>query len=491
MEFFKPVDEHDSELLGHVHPPGWQNPKPASRYNLVVIGAGPAGLVAAAGAAGLGAKVALIERHLMGGDCLNVGCVPSKALLRCARAAAEARDAGRFGINTGDWQVDFPKVMQRVRGLRAKLSQHDSAKRFQCLGVDVFLGEGRFTGADAVEVAGQTLRFAKAVIATGARAVILPIPGLKEAGCLTNETVFQLTTMPKRLAIIGAGPVGCEMAQAFARLGSQVSLFEAENRILPREDPEPASLLAKSLEKDGVTVYGGARIEHVTASGAGKLITGLIGAKKEIEVDEILLGVGRGPNIETLNLEAAGVAWTKAGVTVDDYLRTTNRRIYAAGDVCMPQKFTHAADAAARIVLQNALLAGRKKLSSLVIPWCTYTDPEIAHVGVYESARTFRHDLEQVDRAALEDDKGFIKLHLAERSDRILGATIVGSHAGEMIASISLAMKNGLGLKGFSETLFPYPTVSEALKKAADAYSRTRLTPGIKRLFEWWLRRTR
>jgi pyruvate/2-oxoglutarate dehydrogenase complex dihydrolipoamide dehydrogenase (E3) component len=214
-------------------------------------------------------------------------------------------------------------------------------------------------------------------------------------------------------------------------------------------------------------------------------------AKKELEVDEILLGVGRAPNIETLNLEAADVAWTKSGVTVDDYLRTTNRRIYAAGDVCMPQKFTHAADAAARIVLQNALFAGRKKISSLVIPWCTYTDPEIAHIGAYESARTFRHDLQQVDRAVLEGDEGFIKLHLAERSDKILGATIVGSHAGELIASVSLAMKNGLGLRAFSETLFPYPTVAEAIKKAADAYSRARLTPGIKRLSEWWLRRTR
>jgi pyruvate/2-oxoglutarate dehydrogenase complex dihydrolipoamide dehydrogenase (E3) component len=297
--------------------------------------------------------------------------------------------------------------------------------------------------------------------------------------------------MPKRLAIIGAGPVGCEMAQAFARLGSRVSLLEAEKRILPREDPEAASLLTTSLERDGVTIYCGARIENVKTPSAGKLINGSFGAHKEIQVDEILLGVGRAPNIESLNLEAARVAWTKAGVTVDDYLRTTNRRIYAAGDVCLPQKFTHAADGAARIVLQNALFAGRKKVSSLVIPWCTYTDPEIAHVGAYESARTLRHDFQQVDRAVLEGDEGFIKVHLAERSDKILGATIVGSHAGEMIALVSLAMKNGLGLRAFSDTLFPYPTVSEAMKKAADAYSRTRLTPGIKRLFEWWLRRTR
>jgi len=488
MESFRPVDSHDAELLTQVHPADWKSPTPAQRYNLVVIGAGPAGLVAAAGAAGLGAKVALIERHLMGGDCLNVGCVPSKTLLRCARAAAEARGAARFGVKATDIQVDFPAVMQHVRSLRAKLSHHDSAQRFTSLGVDVFLGEGKFAGADTVSVGNDTLRFKKALIATGARAIILPIPGLRETGCLTNETVFQLTEMPKRLGIIGAGPIGCEMAQAFARLGAKVHLFEAEARILPREDADAASLLHSSLERDGVTIHCAAQIQSITRSGQEKQI---VVAPQPIPVDEILLGVGRAPNIESLNLESAGITYTKAGVTTNDYLQTTNRRVYAAGDVCLPQKFTHSADAAARIVLQNALFAGRKKISTLVIPWCTYTDPEIAHVGTYDSERTFTQNFEHVDRAVIEGHEGFVKLHTSKCSDRILGATVAGAHAGEIVSMISLAMRQGLGLGAFSEALFPYPTLSEIMKKAADAYSRTRLTPGVKRLFEWWLRRTR
>ena len=488
MESFRPVDAHDAELLTQVHPADWKNPTPAPRYNLVVIGAGPAGLVAAAGAAGLGAKVALIERHLMGGDCLNVGCVPSKTLLRCARAAAEARAATRFGVRATDVQVEFPVVMQHVRSLRAKLSHHDSAQRFTSLGVDVFLGEGRFAGSDTVSVGKDTLRFKKALIATGARAIILPIPGLRETGCLTNETVFQLTEMPKRLGIIGAGPIGCEMAQAFARLGAKVYIFEAEARILPREDAEAAALLHSTLERDGVTIRCSAAIQSIAKTSGEKQI---VAAQGNTAVDEILLGVGRAPNIESLNLESADVAYTKTGVTTNEYLQTTNRHVYAAGDVCLPQKFTHSADAAARIVLQNALFAGRKKISTAVIPWCTYTDPEIAHVGVYESERTFTQNFGQVDRAVIEGQEGFVKVHTSKSSDRILGATIAGPHAGEIISMISLAMRNELGLRAFSDALFPYPTLSEIMKKAADAHSRTRLTPGVKRLFEWWLRRTR
>jgi len=494
MENFNPVDRHETELLRHVPPPDWQNPRASDRYNLVVIGAGPAGLVAAAGAAGLGAKVALIERHLMGGDCLNVGCVPSKALLRCARAAKEAREAARFGVRAAGVEVDFASVAERVRSLRAQLSHHDSASRFQSLGVDVFLGQGSFAGPDTISVGDQTLRFSKAVIATGARAVVLPIPGLKEVGCLTNETVFQLSDMPKRLAIIGAGPIGCEMAQAFARLGAEVHLVEAESRILPREDTDAAKLLESALTQDGVTLYCGAKIEMVTRTTAGKRVRAISGGQsRDIVVDEILLGVGRAPNIEGLNLEAAAIAYTKTGVTVNDFLQTSNRRVYAAGDVCLPQKFTHAADACARIVLQNALFAGRRRVSSLVIPWCTYTDPEIAHVGAYESAdvTTFRHDFSQVDRAVLDADQGFVKVHVRPASDKIVGATIVGAHAGEMMGTIALALSNELGLNAIARTVFPYPTVSECIKKAADAYSRTRLTPGIKRLFNWWLRRTR
>src|SRR5438874_8589237 len=268
-----PADEHNRTLLQNVHPPEWRNPEPAPRYNLVVIGAGTAGLVTAAGAAGLGAKVALVEKYLLGGDCLNVGCVPSKALIRCSRAIFDANEAGRFGVRVGaPAQADFPAVMERMRKLRADLSPHDSAQRFAGLGVDVFLGEAHFTGPDTIQVAGKTLRFKRAVIATGARALQPPIPGLAEAGYLTNETVFNLTQCPARLAVIGGGPIGCELAQAFQRLGSQVSIFHKNAHLLDREDMEAAALVQKAFIREGIALRLNATITRVERSAGGKLI---------------------------------------------------------------------------------------------------------------------------------------------------------------------------------------------------------------------------
>jgi pyruvate/2-oxoglutarate dehydrogenase complex dihydrolipoamide dehydrogenase (E3) component len=494
-----PIDDHNQRLVQQVHPPDWTNPTSRGRYNLVVIGAGTAGLVTAAGAAGLGAKVALVERDLMGGDCLNVGCVPSKAILSAARVAATVRRAGEFGVRVPDGVcVDFPAVMERMRRLRAGIAPNDSAERFRNLGVDVYLGEARFADAETVEVAGQTLRFKKAIIATGARAARPDYPGLSDTGFLTNETVFSQTELPRRLAVLGGGPIGCELAQAFARFGSAVTVLERSEQILGKEDRDAAGCVAAALVRDGVQVWTEAKLIRVERTAQEKVLHVERDNRVErLAADEILVGAGRVPNVEGLNLEAVGVAYDlRDGVRVNDRLQTTNPRIYAAGDCCSRFKFTHAADFMARIVIQNALFFGRAKASALTIPWCTYTSPEVAHVGLTEreaqergiAIDTLRHDFEHVDRAILAGEShGFVKVHLRRGSDRIVGATIVAEHAGEMIGELVLAMKVGLGLKTIGATIHPYPTVAEAIRKLGDQYNRTRLTPFVKGLFERWL----
>jgi pyruvate/2-oxoglutarate dehydrogenase complex dihydrolipoamide dehydrogenase (E3) component len=466
----------------------------------VVIGGGTAGLVAAAGAADLGAKVALVEREWMGGDCLVTGCVPSKALLRAARACAEIRDAGAFQVEVPSGvRVGFPGAMERMRRLRADISRNDSAARFRTLGVDVYLGEGRFTTPETVVVNGKTLRFRKAVIATGSRPARPAIPGLDDAGFFTNENVFNLTELPRRLAVVGAGPIGCELAQAFARFGSEVTLIGKQPQILPREDGDAAAVVKQALLRDEVKMILGVESRGAGRADGDRIIR--LDGERTVRSDAILVGVGRAPNVEGLGLEAAGVDFdTRVGVKVNDYLQTTNRRIYAAGDVCSRFRFTHTADAMARLVLRNALFLGRARMSALTIPWCTYTDPEIAHVGLYEGEATRRgyhvqtlvQRMEHVDRAILDgENDGFVKVHLRNGTDQILGATVVAAHAGEMISEITLAMMGGLGLGTIANTIRPYPTQAEAIKKVADAYNRTRLTPFVKRLFELWLSWTR
>ncbi|MBW7995906.1 MAG: mercuric reductase [Candidatus Glassbacteria bacterium] len=490
-----PWDSHNQELVAQVHPQDWVNPEPAPRYNLVVIGAGTAGLVTAAGAAGLGAKVALIEKHFLGGDCLNVGCVPSKAVIRSARALADVREAGRFGVRVPDGvTVDFGAVMERMRGIRARISHHDSVKRFTELGVDVFLGEGQFSGPDTVTVAGKTLRFKRAVITTGARAVSPGVEGLESAGYLTNETVFSLTERPSRMAVIGGGPIGCELAQAFQRLGTQVLLFDMNEHLLEREDEDAAAIVQEQFKREGIELVLGCSPSRVEIRGKEKLIHYTCAGKEHtVAVDEILVGAGRAPNVDGLNLEVVGIKYDKrAGVVVNDRLQTTNPRIYAAGDICMKWKFTHAADAAARIVIQNALFFGKKKLSTLTMPWCTFTDPEIAHVGLYEKdaatqgieLTTFKRSLSEVDRALADgEEDGFVKVHVRKGTDKIVGATIVARHAGEMISELTLAIVGGIGLGTVAGVIHPYPSQAEAIKQTADAYSRTRLTPFVKSLF--------
>ena len=488
-----PEDRYNRELISLVHPGEWNNPQPRGRYNLVVIGAGSAGLITAAGGAGLCARVALVERHLMGGDCLNTGCVPSKALIRASRAAHEARHAGEFGVKVHGVEVDFPAVMERMRRLRSQIAPNDSARRFSDLGIDVYLGNARFLGPNSVEVDGEVLEFSQAVIATGARAAELPIPGLKEAGYLTNETLFNLTELPKRLAVIGAGPIGCEMAQAFNRFGSEVILFNDVAHIMPREDPDAAAIVQKRFESKGVDLRMEASIERIETRDGSKVIVYRHGEKtEEAECDEILVGVGRKPNVEGLGLETAGVEYGPYGVKVDDRLRTTNKKIFAAGDIASRFKFTHAADAMARIVIQNALFFGRKKVSALTIPWSTYTDPEIAHVGLYEKQAdeqgievdTFTVQLSDVDRAILDGEtEGFARVHLKKGTGKILGATVVASHAGDLIGELVLAMTSGLEMSHIASTIHPYPTQGEVLKRLGDAYNRTRLTPWVKDLF--------
>jgi pyruvate/2-oxoglutarate dehydrogenase complex dihydrolipoamide dehydrogenase (E3) component len=499
-----PADEHNIELVANVHPSDWSNPSPESRYNLVVVGGGTAGLVAAAGAGGMGAKVALVERGLLGGDCLNVGCVPSKAIIRSGRAVAEIRDAGEVGVRVaGEIAVDFPAVMERMRRVRAHISPHDSAWRFsEHYNVDVFFGDARFIGPDCLDVAGTALRFSKAVVATGARAAVPPIPGLEEAGFLTNHTVFNLTRQPERLAVIGGGPIGTELAQTFARLGTDVTLVEMGPQFLPREDREAVEILTTALARDGVDIMLESTLAEVEAADGGKRLTLQSPAgRNTIVVDEILVAVGRTPNVDGLGLENAGVTFDHSGIRIDDTFRTSNRRIYASGDVCLATKFTHAADAASRAVLQNALFPGpKKRLSDLVIPWCTYTDPEIAHVGLYpEEAEsrgveisTIEVAMDSVDRALAEGHtEGFLKVHLKRGSDTILGATIVGRHAGDLISEITAAMVARRGLGWFSGVIHPYPTHAEIIRKAADASNRTRLTPRTRSLLDRWFRWTR
>jgi len=495
-----PADEHNCKLLDNVHPVDWVNPEPEEMYNLVVIGAGSAGLISAIATAGLGGKVALIERHLMGGDCLNVGCVPSKSIIRPARLAAEMKNAAAFGLTPSRVQKeDFPKVMERMRRLRAQFSPGDSADRYAGLGVDVFSGEGVFVAPNAVKVNGKILRFKKAVVATGASALHPDFQGLEKTGFRTNETIFNLTKRPDHLIVIGGGPIGCELAQAFRRLGSEVTII-ARSEFLSKEDPEASALLGNIFEKEGLEVLRHAAVQHVekTDNGLKRIVVQIDGQERVIEGDEILVGAGRAPNVEGLGLEEAGVEYdAKRGVHVNDRLQTSNKNIYAAGDCCMKWKFTHAADAAAQIVVQNALFGGKKKLSDLNMPWCTYTDPEIAHTGLYASeaaekgieTETFRFDLNENGRAEMDGaDDGFVKILVPKGKDKILGATIVASHAGDLISEVSVAMAAGMGLGGIAGVIHPYPTQAEAIKGAAMNWRKTRLTPAVAKLLKGWLK---
>ncbi len=496
-EMLLPDDVHDQALASHVHPAHWINPTPRGKYNLVVLGAGTAGLVSAGGTGGLGGKVALIEKSLMGGDCLVTGCVPSKAVIRAARAVYDAQNAASFGVQFREPPtINFATAMERMRRLRAEIAPHDSAQRFRDeFNVDVFIGDGKFVSRDEIEVAGQRLRFDRAVIATGARAAVPSILGLRDVGYFTNETIFTLTELPARLAVIGAGPIGCELAQAFQRFGAQVTVIDLA-QVLPREDRDVAAIVQRQLEREGIEFILNANIVRAEQrNGSKALIVAQQGRERAVLCDTILVATGRAPNVDGIGLDVTGVKYSPQGIAVDDRLRTSNPRIYAAGDVCSPYKFTHAADAMARNVIANAFFFGRRKASALTIPWCTFTDPEVAHVGYSEAearqkgfaVATITQTFDDVDRAVLDGEtEGLARVHYDPKTGRILGGTIVARHAGEMIGHLTQAITTGLKLSALSSTIQPYPVQADALKKIGDAYMRTKLTPTVKTLFEKW-----
>jgi pyruvate/2-oxoglutarate dehydrogenase complex dihydrolipoamide dehydrogenase (E3) component len=467
-------------------PVAWDNPQPRGPYRLLIVGAGPAGILAANAAARRGVKVALVERDLLGGTCLNKGCIPSKTIIRTARLYREMRDAEHFGGRApGGITVDFAAVMDRVRRVRARLRERDTAERLAARGVDVYFGEARFAGPDSATVAGRVLRFEKALVATGARPRVPPIPGLEEAGYLTYENVFDLTSFPKRLLVIGGGPIGCELAQAFARLGSRVTLVQDDPMFLGHEERDAAQLLSDALARDGIEIHLDTQTLRVRVEGGGK-VADLVrdDSRSTVAVDQILVGVGTDPNVQGLGLEAAKVVYDVAnGIFVDDFLRTSNPRIFAAGDVCAENKFPHIEGTAGRIVVANALFRGRQRLSAEAVPWCTFTDPEIAHVGMYVTearkkgipVKTLTVLMHEVDRAIADgEEEGFVKLHVREGTGEILGATVVAAHAGDLIGEIALAMSARLDLNALARINHPYPTQSLAIRMAAEEFVRSR-----------------
>ena len=516
-----PLDEHNVELLNNVHPTNWVDPQAKNnKYDLVVIGAGAAGLVTSAGAAGVGAKVALIEESLLGGDCLNVGCVPSKALIHAASLAHSLKNTEHLadsGISiNGNVQIDFPKIMERVRRIRSEISPNDSAERFTKLGVEVFLGRGKFVDSNSVIVNGKVLNFNKAVIATGGYPSLIPMPGLKELHHLntnpgheprpyvmTNETFFNMTKQPKNLVVIGPGVIGMEMAQSMQRLGTQVTVLGRSGRVLPKEDEDHASIVQSQLEKDGVEFRLNVT-EYVSVELTGNVVDGLpemtfkikekgTDSITELVVDAILVATGRRPNVSGMDLDNAGVEYdVRKGILVNDKLQTSNSKIYSAGDCCSTAfKFTHAADFMARAVIRNALFFGKEKMSNLLIPYATYTEPEIASVGLYGKDceakgikyATYEKHFSDNDRAICEGDKvGMVRIRVEEKSDKIVGATIIGKNAGNLISEITLAMQSNVGLGSIATVIHSYPTYAEAIRQSGDLYNKTKLTPSAKTL---------
>lgn len=493
-----PDDEHNRELVRQTHPPDWKNPTPDGKYDLVAIGGGTAGIISALFPAGLDGKSALIEKHLLGGDCLNFGCVPSKALIRAARAASELAGAGEFGLPTANHEfgaIAFEQVMQRMRRLRARISHHDSAERFTSLGVDVYLGEAKFVNETAVEVAGATLEFKRCVLATGARAFVPPIEGIDSAPFLTNETIFSLTELPRRFLVVGGGPIGSEMAQAFRRFGSEVHLIDRAPRILNRESRAAAEVVQQQFEQEGIHLHLETGVERIAKTDSGVTLTLKRGDETTtLEGDAVLMAVGRKPNYEGLDLENAGVQTNDRGVVVSDKLQTSNPRIYAAGDIAGGYQFTHAADAMARMCIRNAFFFGGQRVSNMVVPRTTYTEPELAHVGKTpeELAEegiefdTFRAEFAENDRAILDGEtQGFAAAYCKKDTGVLLGATIVGAHAGNLIGEMSLMMTRKLSLGTLGSVIHCYPTQAEILKRLGDAYSKTLLTPFRKRVLQW------
>jgi pyruvate/2-oxoglutarate dehydrogenase complex dihydrolipoamide dehydrogenase (E3) component len=478
------------------------NEKGEGIYNVAVIGAGTAGLVTAAGTAGLGGRVALIERNLMGGDCLNFGCVPSKALISSARLIQQIRESEKWGLERRSPEFVFQKVFERMRARRAKIAPHDSQERFESLGVDVFRGQARFVSPQEVEMNGQTLRAKNFVIATGSRATIPKIEGIENVPYFTNETIFdELNEKPESMIVLGGGPIGCELGQAFQRLGAQVTIVQRAEQLLPREDVDVAQFMQKRFEAEGIVVHTRTDSRRVWMRDGRVALEFADG--KPLLADAMLVAAGRTPNLRTLDLKTAGVHYDEHGVKVNAYLQTSQPHIYAAGDITNRLKFTHTADFTARIVVRNILMPLqflRQKVDWSVVPWCTYTDPEVAHVGLGEKGakeKNIEYDLSvvplgDIDRAVVESEEaGFAKILTAKGSDKILGAIIVAPHAGDLLHEFVLAMSAKIGLGKIASTIHAYPTFAELARKAGDKYNKTRLTPRAKKIFSWLYQRAR
>jgi pyruvate/2-oxoglutarate dehydrogenase complex dihydrolipoamide dehydrogenase (E3) component len=469
------------------------------RYDIVAIGGGTAGLVTAAGAAGLGARVALVEAWRLGGECLWTGCVPSKALVAAARAAHTARHAASLGVDVGQVVPDPSRIFEWIREAQRRIEPHDSPERFRSLGVEVVMGTARFTGEREISVEGRRLDARHMVIATGSRPIVPEIPGLADVPFLTNESLFSLDQLPRRLLILGAGVVGLEMAQAFARLGSEVQLLELAATLLPGEDAELVEQLTSCLLRDGVKLALGARVTRVGREGGDVVLdVESAGQRAQYRGDALLVATGRRGRIDELELSVPGIVTDNGSVTVDDRLRTNVPNIWGAGDVVGGLRFTHVADYEARTVVRNALFPFSARRDYRVVPWVIFTDPELAHVGLTErqarerhgeEVRVFRRPLDDLDRAIVDGQTaGMVKL-ITDRGGRLLGAHILGYGAGNMIAELALAMKHGLGAAQLSATIHPYPTYPEAIKQAADAWYRSRLTGLTKSLARWLVSR--
>lgn len=473
-------------------------------FDLAVVGAGTGGLVTAAGASQFGAKVALIERDRLGGECLYTGCVPSKTLIRSAKVVSLMRRASEFGIKIPRYEVDFPAMMARARNVIATVGKHDSPERFQKLGVTVIHGDASFVSSDTLQVGDGRIQSKKFVVATGSRSTTPPVEGLKEAGFLTHVEALNLSQQPKSLVILGAGPIGLEFAQLFCRLGTKVTVLEVLGQILPREDAEVARRLEEYLRAEGVEIYTCTRAFKVEVKNGRKVVH----ASCEVEgptkdavtftADEILVAAGRAPNIEGLGLERVEVATDKKGIVIDNYLRTTAKNIWACGDVTGKYLFTHVAEYQARLLVGNILFPFRRRADYRVVPWTTFTDPEVAHVGLTEAearekygatVRVYRHSFGDVDRAVAEGEPlGFVKVVCGSKG-RILGAHILGPQAGDLLQPLVLAMKQGMAIGTISQTIHAYPTLVEINRRAADQFYREKIFSGwAGKLLRGWVR---
>jgi pyruvate/2-oxoglutarate dehydrogenase complex dihydrolipoamide dehydrogenase (E3) component len=466
-------------------------------YDLIAIGGGTAGLVAAAGGAGLGARVALIEQGRLGGECLWTGCVPSKALLAAARTVSVIRNADRFGITVSGHDIDFPRVLAWVRSAQERIARVDSPERFRALGVDVLEGSAVFAGARELDVNGKRIRGRNILIATGSRPDLPELPGLAGTTYHTNETIFAIDRLPSSLLVLGAGPIGLELAQAFARLGSQVTLVEESMQILPREDAELARTLAECVRAEGITLQLGVRALRVE-NRAGSVLLHLANGTT-LHAGSLLVATGRRPNHEQLELQRAGVETNDRGVIVNERLRTTAPGVYAAGDITGAPQFTHVADYQARLVVRNALFPFSSRVSYAAVPWVTYSDPELAHVGLTEEEareqhgdriRVWRRAFDDVDRAIVDGETaGMVKL-IATPRGQLLGGHVLGFGASNLIAQIALALRHNISLAKVAQTIHAYPTYSEAIRQAAEQQTRARLTGLSQRVVRWLARRS-